>query len=53
MDMLNEIEYGWVDKSGNKHTIVDSSYSDNYCLQSPQQIIKSKIGVCCDQVELE
>ena len=53
MDLLGDIEYGWVDKNNTKHKLVDESYSDNYILQSPNEIIKNKIGVCWDQVELE
>ncbi len=53
MDLMKNIEYGWVDKQGSKHNIVDESYSDNYILQSPKEIIKNKVGVCWDQVELE
>ncbi len=53
MDLMKEIEYGWIDKNNNKHSIVDESYSDNYTLQSPNEVIKNKIGVCWDQVELE
>ena len=51
MDLMKEIEYGWIDKNNNKHSIVDESYSDNYTLQSPNEVIKNKIGVCRDQVE--
>lgn len=53
MDLMKEIEYGWIDKDNKKHVLVDESYSDNYVLQSPKEIIKNKIGVCWDQVELE
>lgn len=53
MNLMKNIEYGWVDKNNNKHNIVDDKYSDNYILQSPNQIIKNRIGVCWDQVELE
>ncbi len=53
MDLMENIEYGWVDKQGIKHYVVDESYSDNYILQSPKEIIKNKVGVCWDQVELE
>ena len=53
MDLMRDIEYGWVDKNNNKHSIVDETYSDNYILQSPNEVIKNKIGVCWDQVELE
>lgn len=53
MELMQNIEYGWVDKKGNKHTIVNEGYSDNYILQSPKEIIQNKVGVCWDQVELE
>lgn len=53
MDLMKNIEYGWIDKNNNKHSIVDETYSDNYILQSPNEVIKNKIGVCWDQVELE
>ena len=50
---MNDIEYGWIDKDKKKHSIVDEAYSDNYILQNPREVIKNKIGVCWDQVELE
>lgn len=53
MKLMNDIEYGWVDKYNKKHFVVDNTYSENYILQKPQEIIKNKIGVCWDQVELE
>lgn len=53
MKLMENIEYGWVDKNSDKHIIVDENYSDNYVLQSPKEILKNKIGVCWDQVELE
>ncbi len=53
MDLMKNIAYGWIDKENKRHTLVDETYSDNYILQSPNEIIKNKIGVCWDQVELE
>lgn len=53
MDLMKNIDYGWVDKNNKKHILVDETYSDNYILQSPKEIIKNKVGVCWDQVELE
>ncbi len=53
MDLMKNIDYGWIDKDNKKHVLVDETYSDNYILQSPKEIIKNKIGVCWDQVELE
>ena len=53
IDELNKIEYGWLDKNNNIYKEVNNLFSDNYILQSPEQVIKNKIGVCWDQVELE
>lgn len=53
MALMQNIKYGWLDKNGNKHDIVDASFSCDYILQSPKEIIKNKVGVCWDQVELE
>ena len=53
MELMKDIEYGWVDKHNNKHSVVNEKYAKNYILQSPNEIIKNKIGVCWDQVELE
>lgn len=53
MNLMENIEYGWMDKDNKRHTLVDETYSDNYVLQSPKEIIKNKVGVCWDQVELE
>lgn len=38
MNIMNQINYG---------------YDNNYKLQSPNQLLKSKVGICFDQVELE
>lgn len=53
MEMMKDIEYGWVDKDKIKHEIVDETFSKNYRLLCPHDTIKYKIGVCWDQVELE
>ncbi len=53
MNLMNDIEYGWVDKDYNKYTIVNELFSNDYILQRPKETIKNKIGVCWDQVELE
>ncbi len=53
MDLMENIEYGWVDKNNYSHNKIDETFSDNYILQSPKETIKSKVGVCWDQVELE
>ena len=52
MKLMDEINYGWVDKDGNPHTKLQDMVN-LYMLQSPEELIKSKVGVCWDQVELE
>ena len=51
--IMESIDYGWVDKNHQTHSNVDDSFSDNYILQSPDDLLKSKTGNCWDQVELE
>lgn len=53
MELMNKISYGWVDKNGVKHVNDFETFSTDYVLQSPEEIIKSQVGVCWDQVELE
>lgn len=53
MDLMKDIAYGWIDQNNNKHHIVDDHFSEDYRLQSPQEVSKNQIGVCWDQVELE
>lgn len=49
--MSKNISYGYV----NKNMIVcnDLDFYNEYMLQSPNELLKSKIGVCWDQVEFE
>ena len=42
-----------VDIKGDIHNDVDDKFSEFYKLQSPDEVLKNKIGVCWDQVELE
>lgn len=53
MELMKEIEYGWIDKNGLKHIIVDETFADNFIFQSPHEVLKNKIGICWEQVELE
>ena len=48
---MGAIEYGWIDESGDRHMDL-ANFSDNYRLQSPEQLLESRLGVCWDQVEL-
>lgn len=58
MDLMNSIEYGFKDSNG--ENIIHSNpqkYEDDfdkfYYLQTPKELLKTKCGVCWDQVELE
>lgn len=53
MELMENIEYGWIDRNQNRHVTSDESFSQDYFLQTPSEVIKNKIGVCWDQVELE
>lgn len=53
MNMMSEIEYGWLDKNNKVNIQTYDNFADNYILQTPNQVIDNKIGVCWDQVELE
>ena len=57
LENLNDIEYGFVDNEKNIYPDDLKDWSKNfgeiYHLQSPQELIKNKYGVCWDQVELE
>lgn len=55
--VMNQIEYGFKDSSG-QNIINDLNKWDNefdkfYYLQTPEELLTSKCGVCWDQVELE
>lgn len=51
-EVMSQIDYGWVDFSGEKHTEL-KGFSKSYVLQFPDELLESKLGVCWDQVELE
>lgn len=57
LEWMNCIEYGWIDRSGKKCGTGEEENNDHmwaeYKLQSPLQLIRSKVGVCWDQCELE
>ena len=58
MDLMDSIEYGYKDKNGENIIKTnpqkwDNEFNNFYYLQSPEELLKSKCGVCWDQVELE
>ena len=44
INIIEDIEYGWIDKNNNKHYIVDETYANNYKLQSPEGSCSSGQG---------
>lgn len=58
MKLMEKIEYGFKDKNGNNIIDFDEEkwereFSEFYYLQTPEELLESKCGVCWDQVELE
>ncbi len=58
MYIMNDIDYGFKDENGNNIIDVDinkwnEEFNSFYYLQTPEELLKTKCGVCWDQVELE
>ena len=53
MNIMNDIKYGYFDTNNKIHQSVDKEFAYLYKLQSPQETLEHKVGVCWDQVELE
>ena len=58
MELMNSITYGFKDKDGKNILETnfkkwDEEFDQFYYLQTPEELIASKCGVCWDQVELE
>ena len=56
MDIMEQIEYGFLDNDGNNifdDLEVEYTFNKIYYLMSPEELLKKKVGVCWDQVELE
>lgn len=49
---VSRIAYGYIDKKGERHPNIFSNPDTFYALQYPHQLIKSKLGLCFDVVEL-
>lgn len=45
-----EFDYGWIDQDGKRHEGVNDGKI--YYLQSPEELKKSKLGICWDRTEL-
>ncbi len=53
MNLLDTIEYGWVDIDKNIYINTEKGFKKKYVLQKPEEVLESKVGNCYDQVELE
>ena len=55
--IMNQMDYGFKDSSGqniiNNLEKWDNEFDKFYYLQTPEELLISKCGVCWDQVELE
>ena len=56
MKIMNQIDYGFKDDKG--FNLIEKEeewnhFEEFYYLQTPEELLKSKCGVCWDQVELE
>lgn len=52
--MDKNLTYGFVGKDGKRYTNANSNdWINQYVIQNGEQVLKSKIGTCYDQVELE
>ena len=47
-----DIEYGWFDSKGSKHHKISEGLARNFRFQSPEELLKSKIGICFETLEL-
>lgn len=52
MGLMDNIKYGFVGKDKNKY-VDNNLFNKLYYLPTPKEIIKNKVGICWDQVELE
>lgn len=49
--ILKEIRYGWIDTKGKEHFGCNDNDLE-YHLQTPEETLKRKIGICWDTCEL-
>lgn len=52
-EKLKDVKMGYVDKEGNKYLGYNRNFKELFYLQSPKQLLESKVGTCFEQVELE
>lgn len=47
-----DIKYSWMDKNGDIHEHISDGYIRKFRMQTPEEILKSRIGNCWETVEL-
>lgn len=53
MDFMNiNIEYGWVDKQGNKHINNLKGFRENYRISSIDEMLETGLGTCIEQAKM-
>ena len=52
MTKMEEISYGWLDIYDNKHINTIDQLTKLYRVSSPEEVLKNKIGICFDKLEL-
>ena len=53
MEIMAQIQYGWIDKKKKPHKNDFNNIDNLYLLATPKETLKNKLGLCWDQVELE
>ena len=53
LNMLEEIQHGWIDIDKNIYINTEKGFKKKYVLQKPEDVLENKVGTCYDQVELE
>lgn len=53
MDFMNiNIEYGWVDKQGNKHINNLKGFRENYRISTIDEMLETELGTCIEQAKM-
>ena len=52
LNKLKGIQFGYIDKKGSFHSIIDKEFRDNYILHKPEDTLKYKLGLPYDITEL-
>ena len=53
MSIMKKISYGFVDRDNGIHRTLKDDIENLFKLQTPDELMESKVGICWDQVELE